>query len=101
MKINSFTNMLNQRSEIVMQNAIKELSGGKLFIFHPTGEYFMKTKTKPIQVFKSKGQWYFRVRARNGEILCQSEGYKNKKDAYLSIEKIWSILTKHIHPDME
>ena len=25
--------------------------------------------------------WYFRLRARNGEIVAQSEGYHNKQDA--------------------
>lgn len=63
----------------------------------------MKTKhTKPVQVFKATNkQWYFHVRAKNGEIICQSEGYKNKRDAYKAISVLWSVLTKHIMPDME
>jgi uncharacterized protein YegP (UPF0339 family) len=24
--------------------------------------------------------WYFRIRAANGEVVCPSEGYKNKAD---------------------
>jgi len=32
-----------------------------------------------IEEFKGKrGQWYFRVRAANGKIVAQSEGYKTR-----------------------
>lgn len=36
-----------------------------------------------IEVFRSgiiRKQWYFRFRARNGQIVAQSEGYRNKQD---------------------
>lgn len=36
-----------------------------------------------IEVFRSgiiRKQWYFRFRARNGQIVAQSEGYHNKQD---------------------
>lgn len=35
------------------------------------------------EVFKGEftAEWYFRVKAANGEILCQSEGYTTKVDA--------------------
>jgi uncharacterized protein YegP (UPF0339 family) len=49
-----------------------------------------------IEVFESvalpgtgtKRQTYFRCRAANGEIVFQSEGYKNHKDALKTIEGI-------------
>jgi len=35
-----------------------------------------------IEVFRGKdGQWYFRVKAGNGQIVAQSEGYTRKYDA--------------------
>jgi uncharacterized protein YegP (UPF0339 family) len=30
-------------------------------------------------------RWYFRVRARNGKIIVQSEGYRNRTDAVQTI----------------
>ncbi len=44
------------------------------------------TATKPImkiRIFKSliNGQWYFRVLARNGKKIAQSEGYKRRAGA--------------------
>ena len=37
-----------------------------------------------IEVFQRRGirgkQWYFRVKAMNGETIAQSEGYKNQAD---------------------
>jgi len=38
----------------------------------------MKTKLR-IKLFKSKGQWFFRVVANNGRIVAQSEGYKQRQ----------------------
>lgn len=31
-----------------------------------------------IQYFKSKGQWFFHLKSRNGKIVAQSEAYKKK-----------------------
>ena len=28
-----------------------------------------------------KGQWFFRIRADNGKILCHSEAYSSKRNA--------------------
>jgi len=33
------------------------------------------------EVYKGKDGWRFRIRAVNGEIVAQSEGYQNKADA--------------------
>jgi uncharacterized protein YegP (UPF0339 family) len=40
------------------------------------------TKYK-IHIFKSpeNGQWYLHIKARNGEIVLQSEGYKSHQSA--------------------
>jgi uncharacterized protein YegP (UPF0339 family) len=34
-----------------------------------------------FEVFPSEGGWYFHLRAKNGEILCQSEAYGSQRDA--------------------
>ena len=40
-----------------------------------------------IEVFKGKkGLWYFRLVARNGKIVAQSEGYTQRCDAVRSIK---------------
>ena len=46
------------------------------------------TRQWEFQVFKSGKQTYFRCRSSNGEIVFQSEGYKNHKDALKTIESI-------------
>lgn len=43
-----------------------------------------------FEVFRSKGQFYFRMRAANNKIILQSEGYHNKADALKTIELIRS-----------
>ena len=47
-----------------------------------------------IQFFKNKNkQWYFRIVARNGKIVAQSEGYKTKQGCLKTIDilqdKLW------------
>ena len=46
----------------------------------------MAAKRPKIEVFKS-GDWYWHLRARNGEIMCQSEGYRRKSGAINAAEK--------------
>ena len=42
-----------------------------------------------FEVFKDrKKQWRFRLRARNGKIIAQSEAYVSKRNAILGIESI-------------
>jgi uncharacterized protein YegP (UPF0339 family) len=42
----------------------------------------MTTRRKTIEVFKgTDGQWYWHLRAGNGEIVTQSEGYTRKASA--------------------
>jgi len=41
------------------------------------------------EIFKGKnGQYYFRLKAANGEIVAQSEGYKQKQSAVNTIYSI-------------
>lgn len=36
-----------------------------------------------IEIFEGKdGQWYYRLRSTNGQILCTSEGYTRSYDAW-------------------
>jgi len=42
------------------------------------------------EVFKDKKrQWRWRVRGANGEIVAQSEGYKNKQDATDILDRLF------------
>ena len=42
-----------------------------------------------FEVFKDrKGQWRFRLRARNGKIIASSEGYISRRNAILGIKSI-------------
>lgn len=38
-------------------------------------------KQSKFEIFKSDDGWRFRLRASNGEIVCQSEGYTTKRGA--------------------
>lgn len=42
-----------------------------------------------VEIFRRLGMrgrlWFFRVRARNGRIIAQSEGYRNRGDALQTI----------------
>lgn len=55
----------------------------------------MKKKTYKFQVFKSilNKQWYFHLRASNGQIELTSEGYKSKRGAVHAIASIQSHAT--------
>lgn len=45
-----------------------------------------------FQIFTGKdGQYYFRLRARNGEVVCSSEGYKSLQGCKNGIEVIKDI----------
>lgn len=48
-----------------------------------------KTRRARFDVFQGKdGDWYWTVIARNGERVCQSEGYKNKANAKRATERL-------------
>jgi uncharacterized protein YegP (UPF0339 family) len=42
-----------------------------------------------IEVFKgAKDEWYFHVLARNGKVVCASEGYKRRGYALRTIKRL-------------
>lgn len=43
-----------------------------------------------FEVFRSKKdkQWYWRLKAVNGRIICQSEGYKRRENAYIGVKSV-------------
>ena len=48
-----------------------------------------------FQIFKGKdGQFYFRLRAANGEIICSSEGYTTKQSAEKGIAAVKEVAGK-------
>ena len=59
-----------------------------------------KNKKKPFyEVFRGRrGQWYFHLKAANGKIVCQSEGYNTRRGATQGALTSWrtTILTNTI-----
>lgn len=50
-----------------------------------------------VEVFKGKnGEWYFRVKAANGEPIAHSEGYKNLRDAIDTAEGMRTNMGKSV-----
>lgn len=47
-----------------------------------------------INVWESKGLWYFHVKADNGKIIAASEGYKKKASAMKTIYRLQDGLSK-------
>ena len=49
-----------------------------------------------IELFKSpaNSKWYFRLKASNGKIVAQSEGYSNRRNARKGIEAVRRIAAK-------
>ena len=48
-----------------------------------------------FQVFKGQDeQFYFRLKAANGEIICASQGYTTKQSCINGIEAIKSVATQ-------
>lgn len=46
-------------------------------------------KNPKFQIFKGKdNQFYFRLRAENGEVICGSEGYTTKQNCKKGIDAI-------------
>lgn len=49
----------------------------------------MKPKKLKIEIYQSTdGQWRFRIRSRNGQIVAQSEGYQHRKSALKTAQVI-------------
>ncbi len=54
------------------------------------------------QIFKGKdGQFYFRLKAANGEIIASSEGYTTKQSAQNGIEAIRTVAVEAPIEDLE
>ncbi len=59
----------------------------------------MSKRTPTLEVFDGKavregqetGGWYWRLRSRNGEIVCQSEGYSTKQGAKRAARRLAAI----------
>jgi uncharacterized protein YegP (UPF0339 family) len=48
-----------------------------------------------FQVFKGKdGQYYFRLKAANGEVICGSEGYTTRQSCLNGIEAVKTVAAK-------
>ena len=48
-------------------------------------------RTPHFEIFRGRDkQWYFRVRASNGKIVCQSEGYTRQRNCYGGIKAVLS-----------
>jgi len=42
-----------------------------------------------FELFKNRqDEWCFRIRAKNGRVVAQSEGYKNKQDALDTVRSL-------------
>lgn len=49
------------------------------------------------EIFKRGTQWYWRLKAANGKIIAQGEGYHNKGDALSTIDLIQNSGQAEIH----
>jgi uncharacterized protein YegP (UPF0339 family) len=47
-----------------------------------------------FEIYRSKGEWRWRLKARNGKTIASGEGYKNKADCVSTIELIQSLKTR-------
>jgi uncharacterized protein len=47
-----------------------------------------------FEIYKSKGEWRWRLKARNGEVIANGEGYKNKIDCRAIVAQIQSLNTR-------
>ena len=46
-----------------------------------------------IRVFQGNdGQWYWSLKARNGQVMAQSEGYTRRQGAMRAAERLQSML---------
>lgn len=53
-------------------------------------EGILKPFNMKIEIFKSEknSQFYFRIKARNGKIIAQSEGYNHKRNVHQTIKSL-------------
>jgi uncharacterized protein YegP (UPF0339 family) len=52
-----------------------------------------------IEIFKDEaGEWRYRVKGRNGEIMATSEGYGRKADARRGLNDLRALLREPMNP---
>jgi uncharacterized protein YegP (UPF0339 family) len=57
-------------------------------------------KMGKIEIYKDKKkEWRFRFKATNNRILCNSEGYKNKRDCIKAIKSTVNICLQDLEQD--
>lgn len=47
-----------------------------------------------FEIYRSRSEWRWRLKARNGEPIASGEGYKNKTDCIAAIDLIRSLKTR-------
>ena len=77
--------MVDGKVKRLRARLIPELKAGEVlhWIIGDYRPHIIKERTMNIEVFRSgiiRKQWYFRFRATNGQIVAQSEGYRNRQD---------------------
>ena len=77
-------------SESACKNGIKSvIANCKADIEDQTVEGYEAKKNPKFEVYLDKaGEFRFRLKARNGQIIAVSEGYKAKKSCYNGIESV-------------
>jgi uncharacterized protein YegP (UPF0339 family) len=72
---------------------VREGSSWSGMVIEDSKKYKESRSMKNIEIFQSNGgQWYFRVKGDNGEILAQSEGYIRKSDALQGLKAMERII---------
>lgn len=70
-------------------NALLKLFGTKIITEPHTELYKPIAINARFEIFKDrKKQWRFRLRATNGKIICQSEGYTRRNNCIKGIKAI-------------
>jgi uncharacterized protein YegP (UPF0339 family) len=70
---------------------IRHLHAGNYFPYlYDIGNIAAKQNEMKFLLFKSKktGQYYWHIQSTNGKLICQSEGYKSKKNALKTVNRI-------------
>ena len=77
-------------SETACKNGIKSVQTNcTASIEDQTVENFTQVKNPKYEIFTDKaGEFRFRLKARNGEIIATSEGYKSKSGCLNGIESV-------------
>lgn len=85
--------MVDGKVKRLRARLIPELKAGETlhWIIGDYRPHITKETHMNIEVFRSgiiRKQWYFRFRATNGQIVAQSEGYRNKQDCISTAQSV-------------